>query len=226
MVEIQKTKIKTSKKILLIVIIFFIPLILLILFIIGALAIQPIFGHFEHQKLITLDQESQKIYQLVKAVAPDDEKWKYGTGCGANYTGPWPDGTYSCVAISYMEKPVSSAAEAQNIHDRYFNLFEKRSNLKTYRETTISYTFDKEFSVGGISKEYTEINSDVYCRYETYLGQSDLSLSSLTSELGSRIVDNKGIVTIMLRCEQQSNEAWYTNIKSVNGMIPDFTPRI
>ena len=226
MVEIQKTKIKTSKKILLIVIILFIPLILLILFFMGALAIQPIFGHFEHQKLITLDRESQKIYQLVKAVAPDDEEWKYGTGCGANYSGAWPDGSYTCVAISYMKKPVSSAAEAQSIHDRYFNLLEKRSNLITYREVTNSYIFDKEFVVGGISKEYTETNSDVYCRYDTFVGQADISLNGMLLEEGSKIVDNKGMATIMLKCEQHSNEPWYTDVKSVDGMIPDFTPRI
>lgn len=225
MVEIIKSKNGKRKKILLILTI---PIALIALLIVGNRVISSFNDYFEHQKLIMLDQEAQKIYSAIKAVAPSDEIWKYNTACGENHTGDWPDGTFQCVAISYMEKSVINAEEVQNIHDKYYLVLENQADLVAagQLEFTHSDTFGRHFVVSSVSKMYSEKKTGFDCRYETYLGQADTTLNGLAYEDDAQIKNNNGLATIMLKCEQKTDKAWYTVVHSTTGMIPDFTPNL
>lgn len=217
---------KIKNKFALVAIILLTPMALIVLFILGNLAVSPIFDYFEKQNFINLDEESQKINTAIKSVAGSDDVWKYRTGCGNNYTGPWTDGSYQCVTISYMEKNVSRADQVKQLHDKYYSIIDSQNSLVADRDLDFvnEDTFGKKFVISSASKQYTEKKTGFNCSYESYFGQSDLSLSGLSYEYGYEIKNNKGIVTIMLRCEATAGKAWYPHIKDVSGMIPDFTP--
>ncbi len=218
--------IKIKNKLTIVAIILLMPVALIILFILGSFAISPIFDYFEKQNFTILDLESQKISAAIKGIAGPDEIWKYNTGCGNNYTGPWHDGSYQCVTISYMEKNISDADEVMQLHEKYYSIIDSQGSLVADRDLEFvnGDTFGKKFVISSASKAYKEKKTNISCRYESYFGQSDLSSNGLSYEYGSEIKAEKGTLTIMFRCEGTTGKTWYPKIIDASGMIPDFTP--
>jgi hypothetical protein len=127
-----------------------------------------------------------------------------------------------------MEKLVSSPEEVMQLHEKYYSILEKQSSLETKSEIEYLYSdsFGKKFVVSSASKEYIEKKTSFYCRYESYLGQNDPSLNSLSYEKGSEIQNGIGKLTVLLSCEEKTGKTWYPEIKDASGMIPDFSPYI
>ena len=202
------------------------PIAIIIILLIASFVTTSISNHFENRNFISLDRESRSVYEAIRSVAAEDEKWIYNTGCGNNYAGPWADGTYQCVAISYMEKFVSNADEVLRLHEKYYSIINGQNSLvaKSSLEFIHSDTFGKKFVVSSAERVYDNKKTGIYCRYESYLGQEAPNIQPSSDNYGSLVLNDRGTITIMLRCEGKTGGTWYPKIKDASGMIPDFTP--
>lgn len=183
------------------------------LFIIGSIALSPVFSKIEHDRFIALDKQMQIVYKNLKTASNGVDDWKYDKVCEDQLAGDWPTGRYLCKATISLDRTVSSVDELNSLQAKYFTsidddaIFEDVSELKLY----LPNDFGKRFVVSSASKEYKNIDTNIKCGYSIDLYQNDNLYGDQYAyeSYGMDILGNVGRLGIRLKCSESSGEHWY-----------------
>lgn len=215
-------KMSKKKKIIIALLIIFSPIELFILLVIFLNIYYPISEYFDHQKFITLDTESKKIFNQLSTISPNEDKWEYKTGCDNELSGPWPTGRYHCVTVSILEKTVNSATEAKALHEKYYAIVESSSKLTSEGGLSNPSIYNGTFVVDDSGKFYRQKDTNARCVYEFITSQATKGMDYHMYDDGALII-GAGKVTIALQCLATGERSWYPTIKSTSTVPADFS---
>jgi hypothetical protein len=202
-------------KILLIILAIPVGLVILaiIVFMAYRFVISPILDKIEEPKFTKLDQQSQVIFDKLKAAAGTDDNWVYKKTCQEYYSGDWALGYYYCNVDMFLRKTVSSAAEIKALQEKYYPIVDSSPNLKQKADLLVEYpdTFGKEFVISGVDKEYTNTNIDsgLECKYLVWVSQTESNSNYDSDSFSHPIVGGVGGVWVDFKCGGDARKSWY-----------------
>lgn len=183
------------------------------LFIIGSIALSPVFSKIEHDRFIALDKQMQIVYKNLKTASNGVDDWKYDKVCTAEMAGAWPTGRYFCKADILMKKTISSVDELNSLQSKYFSIIDQSDKFKMSNDSfvDISEYFGKKFVVSSFETKYKEVKSGISCKYVNILNQKTGPYHVIDDNdlHGSEIINNTGEVSMSLSCIDLSNDYWY-----------------
>lgn len=199
----------------------------LLVLVVGAFFVSiPILDSIEHSNLKKLDISQRSIFNEIRKVANNSDKWNYEASCNPVRTGPWATGEYYCSTVISTEKMITSVKELNKLQSKYYPLIENSDKLRHTSELNIQNPdyFGKQFVVSGVEKMYVDKSSGVSCKYSLSLGQSNETFnnfvygskiinSPIHNDGGSVVKANTGIVDISLSCKNKSTKPWFRLIK-------------
>lgn len=183
----------------------------LILYIVGGIALSPVFDKFDHNKFITLDTQMQGVYQKLRASSDGVDDWRYEKVCTEELNGDWPTGVFFCGVNIILDKKATSVADVNNLQEKYYPIINGSGILRktTELDPEAPSDFGKNFVVSSTGQRSVEIKTGVECDYLLYLYQSVEDINLVSDSYGSKINNGAGNVRLSLECSGKARNSWY-----------------
>jgi len=187
---------------------------LFILYILGTIALTPLFDSIDKGKFEKLDTDSQAIYEKVLAASAGAEDWSYTANCTDILAGMWSTGQFRCETTIRAQTYATNVGQLNAMHDKYFPIIDSSRELKatTALDKHFADDFEIKFVVSGAEKQYTTTDNSVFCRYLADLAQPEEPNTTIyDQDYGSPIATGTGRVIVSLVCSGKARDNWYGN---------------
>jgi hypothetical protein len=178
-----------------------------IVYVIGILALDPVFDSVDKARFETLDKNATALYQSLKSAGNED--WTYEASCFEEYAGI-ADGRIHCSTNIILDKTISSVNELNMLHNTYFGIIDQAHWLKptTELDKQLPNEFGVVFNYSTAEKGY-EVKNDnrISCRYITSLTQ--IEETYLNSRYGKPILGESGLAGLSIECSDIARESWF-----------------
>ena len=185
------------------------PVLFILYVLFTAYVISPSLEAIDISKFEKLDEQSQQLFEQVKTVSGGVETWKYTTSCYEQKSGDWPTGIFSCSTLLSSNVAVTSAAQVNALHEKYYPMIDSASILEPQSELSKQYpgAFGVSFVVSSAEKFYKFSEDDsIDCTYMTKLYQSS---NDADFGYGLDIKSGIGDARISLECAGEARGHWY-----------------
>lgn len=208
-----------------ILIIILTPVALILLGLLVLFIADPIYDKIDQNKFSTLDSQSRSLYEQMKTTSKGAEDWKYMAVCSANHTGWMETGDYNCITSISTEKSISSTAELNALHAKYYPIVEK-SDIWAKHELANAKSlgdFGDKFNVSLAYNDYKELKTNTECTYRIQLSQIEKNITpgpDNNASFGSAITAGQGDFFISIRCDATALGKWYDLVDATSTVIP------
>jgi len=200
------------------------PVALILLVILYVFISDPIYNMIDKNKFTTLDSQSRSLYEQIKTASNGVDDWKYMAVC-SNDSQNWMMPEYNCITSISTEKNISSIAELNALHAKYYPVVEK-SDIWAKHELANAQSlgdFVEKFNVSLAYNDYKELKTNTECTYQIQLSQIEKNINYQTDNhsFGSAITAGEGDFFISIRCDATALDKWYDLVDATSTVIPE-----